>query len=881
MQFPTPANAYQEIPWTDPLGVKWIYKNLPAPGYWAVYKEPATNYHSAAVRVAGTLTSDGSTELSFADMVYLKDAYGYPSYGRADTAGTLSVTLVTSGDNTGLYHWVLTDAATGASFSGPYSVLSMVRSDPSAVLFTAETPATGAPAISEVDLTTSEINAIAALPHASTHGATGSDPLTPKAIAVTGALTRNGSAAVVFPVLQERSTYAFRPLYADDTSAYQALYETGRWKLKKSGGGVWQAAAGTEASPDLAASWAAVSPATGTPTVGSADIVTAQSMEAAAWVHGHTADEIEGVSPVEDVTVYGAIGNGVANDTAAIHAAIAASVVSRKDVYIPKGVYKCNITINTGADNVKIFGDGQGSISDWNEGTDGIGPATKLIPANDAVPIVTIKNLHGVSISRLAIVGNGADTSVCGILVDLRTGDPVRYIGSGLFCDQMVVRKCTDNIWNRGGCNVYFKNCALMNGTRDFYGQSLAHSIVFDNCCIGGAANTGDSLGLKFSDGSFVTILACELGNCTKLLHIGPVYYDGYYSAAQVTIINSNIESITGGHIIELESGSLHQFGGRIGVVDETSYVRVNSATGFNVMGVTLTGVNFYTATDLYPRVIFEHNGGYPNPVISQCYGDNLSVREWDATFASVRSTTPATGIADMTSAEARAFAVAELDMPRAVVISGTLAVGGTPITFPDMALMKETLSRPSYGNVSTGNTLELANFSGLYSWKLSHGATGKFYTCTTYSTLAKAAYSPVGLTFAPYTYGAGAETGTPVVAEAALTSTQIAALAITPSTIGALAVSGSMRTAYVAKTATYAVIASDHTIECTSGTFTVTLPTAAGIGGTEYTIKNSGAGVITAATTSSQTIDGETSQTLIQWDSLTAVSNGTNWIVT
>lgn len=85
----------------------------------------------------------------------------------------------------------------------------------------------------------------------------------------------------------------------------------------------------------------------------------------------------------------------------------------------------------------------------------------------------------------------------------------------------------------------------------------------------------------------------------------------------------------------------------------------------------------------------------------------------------------------------------------------------------------------------------------------------------------------------------------------------------------------------YVAVTATYAILTTDDIVDCTSGTFTATLPTAASIAGRPYTIKNSGTGVITVATTSSQTIDGATTAVLsTQYLSITVVSDGTNWKV-
>jgi len=73
----------------------------------------------------------------------------------------------------------------------------------------------------------------------------------------------------------------------------------------------------------------------------------------------------------------------------------------------------------------------------------------------------------------------------------------------------------------------------------------------------------------------------------------------------------------------------------------------------------------------------------------------------------------------------------------------------------------------------------------------------------------------------------------------------------------------------------------SDELVNCTSGTYTVTLPTAVGFTG-QYTVKNSGTGIITLATTSSQTIDGYASATLVlnQYDSYTLRSNNANWII-
>lgn len=90
----------------------------------------------------------------------------------------------------------------------------------------------------------------------------------------------------------------------------------------------------------------------------------------------------------------------------------------------------------------------------------------------------------------------------------------------------------------------------------------------------------------------------------------------------------------------------------------------------------------------------------------------------------------------------------------------------------------------------------------------------------------------------------------------------------------------GGIILSYLAKTANYTVGAFDSTIDCTANSFTVTLPTAIGIPGRTYVVKNSGAGTITVATTSSQTIDGASTDVLAPAISRTYQSDGANWII-
>jgi hypothetical protein len=83
-----------------------------------------------------------------------------------------------------------------------------------------------------------------------------------------------------------------------------------------------------------------------------------------------------------------------------------------------------------------------------------------------------------------------------------------------------------------------------------------------------------------------------------------------------------------------------------------------------------------------------------------------------------------------------------------------------------------------------------------------------------------------------------------------------------------------------VEKTANYTLTAIDDIVKVTANSVTLTLPSAALNNGKEFKLKNRGSGVVTLATTSGQTIDGNASSvlTLNTDESMTVVSNNVNW---
>lgn len=103
----------------------------------------------------------------------------------------------------------------------------------------------------------------------------------------------------------------------------------------------------------------------------------------------------------------------------------------------------------------------------------------------------------------------------------------------------------------------------------------------------------------------------------------------------------------------------------------------------------------------------------------------------------------------------------------------------------------------------------------------------------------------------------------------------------------GTIVISGSVCYQYVEKSATYTASDTDKTINCTANSFTVSLPTAVGITGREYLIKNTGAGVITVDADGSETIDGALTFILrndgdpAKKNGVAVLSTGVGWIIT
>jgi len=85
----------------------------------------------------------------------------------------------------------------------------------------------------------------------------------------------------------------------------------------------------------------------------------------------------------------------------------------------------------------------------------------------------------------------------------------------------------------------------------------------------------------------------------------------------------------------------------------------------------------------------------------------------------------------------------------------------------------------------------------------------------------------------------------------------------------------------YTAKTSAYTILSTDNTVTLTSGSFAFTVPTAIGITGKSFVLKNKGTGILTVNFTGGQNADNLTTFTLSENSSIVLESNGTNYDIT
>jgi hypothetical protein len=247
-------------------------------------------------------------------------------------------------------------------------------------------------------------------------------------------------------------------------------------------------------------------------------------------------------SDVVNVRDFGAVGDGIADDTAAIQAA----VNTGKTVYLPEGIYICSLELTSANKNVEIFGDSCfSSILKFTQGTNGLNFSFQVI-ANVA-QTVDLKNIGIVTTSTSALTSikllwnpwQPLGEVNC-ILENINVTGNSWAKGLQIFnCFQSNITNC--NFINSGamdGDGITIDSCisSKLNGVEVLGFQTgvkilttISHQcegIIFSHCNI-----YNNTIGMRIGAAIFVNISNTHVwGDTNALIIDGPFYQSNFTS---------------------------------------------------------------------------------------------------------------------------------------------------------------------------------------------------------------------------------------------------------------------------------------------------------------------------------------------------------------
>ena len=311
---------------------------------------------------------------------------------------------------------------------------------------------------------------------------------------------------------------------------------------------------------------------------------------------------------------FGAVGDGVTNDTAAIQAAITAS----NSVYIPFGSYLVNAQINLKS-NLTIYAD----------------LGAKLVLAPAVTPYVlrgdTMSNIR---ITNLEIEGNG--------IVGFST-IYLSNVSEVLFDNCKVTKSGSNGIYISTGSNVTVQNSTLSNNY--FYGIEFRDC---DNCkAIANLCAENGITGVATSTGGRGIMLwrsrGCYIAG--NRLSLNTEYGFRIYSeAADATTSNYNV--VTGNvltdnvraDLVLYDEGAAFSFVARNTLSDNIIYRSVDT-TDLNSVCVLQGDFNTYVNNHIFKSGAFGTDAGFNFFNANYCTISNCSVYNMDVAFSTSSST--------------------------------------------------------------------------------------------------------------------------------------------------------------------------------------------------------------------------------------------------
>lgn len=287
-------------------------------------------------------------------------------------------------------------------------------------------------------------------------------------------------------------------------------------------------------------------------TVDSSDVVAAIADDPAAV---STALDMPNVN----VRHYGAVGDGVADDTAEIQAAIdAAEAGSVKTVYFPAGTYKLTAALEIGANDIRIIGDGWTSVLNQTTASENGIEFSGVDESN-----------NNAQIERLKITGVGAATST-GSGIASRKADG-GYFQTGTQMYLVRVEGFANGLWAENLPLLGVNRCQFKN---NLVGMRLTKcdTFVIQNSTSGAGGIPGETTYCFVIEGSSGTPAGPNFGGVILSGEYGQSDHFMNCDSGTVSIIEPNLELIEGSYITRIGStGKVIWHSGRISTSEGTS----------------------------------------------------------------------------------------------------------------------------------------------------------------------------------------------------------------------------------------------------------------------------------------------------------------------
>ena len=343
-----------------------------------------------------------------------------------------------------------------------------------------------------------------------------------------------------------------------------------------------------------------------------------------------------------NVLDYGATGDGVTDDTAAIQAAIAAALANGKSVFIPAGTYILQGTLNGGT-KLKLFGEGVGLTI----------LKKKTASSGHILDFYGTTNKSDIEIAYIEFQVNAIDSGIwaeyvtnfyvhdCafsnipfwGLVVGVQNGADATMRNSNILIEKCTFTNITatyEGVLIFNSQDTTIRDCRFVTGTNSI-GVGIYQNverIIVDNCYF------NIHIGLYYSlSCNNITITNCKFNGCTAGVQGANQSDNGAFGASfvQNLIIDAcyflsvlgvacSIGAVRNASI----SNSMFYYGREQGIVINSGSAPVfNQSQNISIVGCGFRNNGFTTGGIFAAGIFFGSVGGSMMTTISSCFFDD------------------------------------------------------------------------------------------------------------------------------------------------------------------------------------------------------------------------------------------------------------------